>query len=75
MPQAPSAFKSQTKIIFDVGGFHLAPSMTIVLLVLALHLSKMVSWKMDGRQFENDVVIKCDGQRGNIFDFDLVVVQ
>jgi hypothetical protein len=29
---------------------------------------------MDGQQFKNDVVIKCDGQRRNIFDFDLVVV-
>jgi hypothetical protein len=74
VPQAPNASKSQTKIIFDVGGFHLAPSMTIVLAIHASHLSRMASWKMDGQQFKNDVAIKCDGQRGNIFDFDLVVV-
>ncbi len=73
--QAPSASKSQTKIIFNVGGFHLAASMTIILVVHALHLSRMANPKMDGRQFENDFVIKRDGQRRNIFDFDLVVVQ
>jgi carbon starvation protein CstA len=31
VPQAPSASKSQTKTVLDVGSFHLAPSMTIVL--------------------------------------------
>jgi hypothetical protein len=31
VPQALSASKSQTKIVLDVGGFHLAPNMTIVL--------------------------------------------
>jgi hypothetical protein len=31
VPQASGASKSQTKILFDVGGFHLAPNMTIVL--------------------------------------------
>jgi hypothetical protein len=35
----------------------------------------MASWKMDGWQSKDDVVIKCDGQKGNILDFDLVVVQ
>jgi len=34
----------------------------------------MASWKMDGWQSKDDV-IKCDGQKGNILDFDLVVVQ
>jgi hypothetical protein len=48
VPQVPSASKSQTKTILDVGGFHLAPSMTIVLVVHALHLSRMASWEMDG---------------------------
>ncbi len=31
VPQTPGASKSQTKIVFDVGGFHLTPSMTVVL--------------------------------------------
>jgi hypothetical protein len=48
VPQAPSAFKFQTKIVLDVGGFHLAPSMTIVVVVHALHLFRMASWKMNG---------------------------
>ncbi len=48
VPQAPSAYKSQTKTNLDVGGLHLAPSMTIVLVVHALHLSRMASWETDG---------------------------
>jgi hypothetical protein len=48
MPQTPSASKSQTKIIIDVGGFHLAPDMTIVLAIFALHLFRMANWKTDG---------------------------
>ncbi len=71
MPQETSVYKSQTKIVLDVGGFHLIPNMTIVLAVHASHLS---NWKMDGWQFKDDVIIKCDGQRGNILDFDLVVI-
>ncbi len=31
VPQTPGASKSQTKIVLDVGGFHLTPSMTVVL--------------------------------------------
>jgi hypothetical protein len=46
--QAPGASKSQTKIILDVGGFHLALSMTIILAIHALYLSIMASWKMNG---------------------------
>jgi hypothetical protein len=61
VPQAPGAFKSETKIIPDVEGFHLAPNMTIVLVVHALHLSIMVSWKMNGRKFKDDVIVECDG--------------
>jgi hypothetical protein len=49
VPQTLIAYKSQTKIILDVGGFHLAPSMTIILAIHALHLSKMASLKIDGR--------------------------
>jgi hypothetical protein len=48
VPQTPSASESQTKIIFDVGGFHLALSMTIILATHALHLSRMASWKTNG---------------------------
>jgi hypothetical protein len=47
--QALGAFKSQTKTILDVGGFHHTLSMTIVLIVHALHLSKMASWKTNGQ--------------------------
>jgi len=43
VPQALGASKSQTKIVFHVGGFHLAPSMTIVFAVHNLHLSRMAS--------------------------------
>jgi hypothetical protein len=43
MPQALGASKSQTNFFFDVGGIHFTPSMTIVLVVHALHLSKMAS--------------------------------
>jgi len=75
VPQAPSAFKSQTKIIFDVGGFHFAPSMTIILAVHALHLFRMVNWNTNGKESKNDVVIKCDGHKGNIWNFDFDVVQ
>jgi hypothetical protein len=74
VPQAHGASQSHTKTILDVGGFHLAPSMTIALVVHALHLSKMASWNMDGWKFKDDVIVKCDGQKGNILDFDLVVV-
>jgi len=49
VPQAPDASKSQAKIVIDVGGFHLAPSMTIILAIHALHWSKMASWKTNGR--------------------------
>jgi hypothetical protein len=48
VPQTLIASKSQTKTIFDVGGFHLALNMTIVLVIHALHLSRMASWKTDG---------------------------
>jgi hypothetical protein len=34
----------------------------------------MVSWKIDGWLFKDDVIIECDGQKGNILDFDLVVI-
>jgi hypothetical protein len=74
VPQALGVFKSETKFFFDVGGFHLAPSMTIILVVHALHLSRMANWKMDGQQFKDDVVIENDVKKGNIFDFDRVVV-
>jgi hypothetical protein len=43
VPQAPSACKSETKTVIDVGGFHLAPNMTIILAIHALHLSRMAS--------------------------------
>ncbi len=74
VPQALGPSKSQTKIVLNIGGFRLTPSMTIVLVVHALHLSKMANWKMDGRKFKDDVIIESDGQKGNIFDFDFVVV-
>jgi hypothetical protein len=48
-PQALGASKSQTKIVLDVGSFHLAPNVTIVCVVHNLHLSIMVSWKTYGR--------------------------
>jgi hypothetical protein len=48
VPQASSASKSQTKTILDVGGFHLAPNMSIVLVIHTLHLSKMANWKTNG---------------------------
>ncbi len=76
VPQTPSASKSQTKVVFDVGGFHLAPSTNIILaihVIHVLHLSKMVSWKMDGWQFE-DYVLESDGKKGYLFDFDFIVV-
>jgi hypothetical protein len=75
VPQALCAFKSQNEIVLDVGGFHLAPNMTIILTVHALHLSKMASWKTDGWQFKDDVIIECHGQRGNILNLNLVIVQ
>ncbi len=75
VPQALCVSKSQNKIILDVGGFHLAPNMTIILTVHALHLSKMASWKTDGRQFKDDVIIECHGQREDILNLDLVIVQ
>jgi len=62
VPQAPSVFKSQTKIILDVGGFHLTPSMTIILAVHALHLFRMANWKTDGWKFKDDVVVESDGK-------------
>jgi hypothetical protein len=37
VPQAPDVSKSQAKTVIDVGGFHLAPNMTIILAVHALH--------------------------------------
>jgi hypothetical protein len=74
VPRALGASKSQTKIVLNVGGFHLAPNMTIILVIHALHLSIMANWKMDGQQFKDDVIVERDGQRGNIFNFDLVVV-
>jgi hypothetical protein len=43
VPQTSGASKSQTEIVFYVGDIHFAPSMTIVLVVHALHLSKMAS--------------------------------
>jgi hypothetical protein len=49
--------------------------MTIVLAIFALHLFRMANWKTDGWQFKDDVIIKCHGQKWNILDFDLVVVQ
>jgi len=42
------AFKPQTKFFLNVGGFHLAPNMTIILTIHALHLSRMANWKMNG---------------------------
>jgi hypothetical protein len=75
VPLTLSVFKSQTKIVFDVGGFHFALSMTIILAIHALHLSRMASWKTNGWEFKNDVIIKCDGQRGNILNFDLTIIQ
>jgi hypothetical protein len=61
VPQASSVSKSQTKTILDVGGCHLAPSMTIILAIHALHLSKMASWKTYGQYFKDDVVVESDG--------------
>jgi hypothetical protein len=61
MPQALVASKSQTKTIIDVGGLHFAPSMTIILAVHALYLSRMASWKTNGQEFKYDVIVKCDG--------------
>jgi hypothetical protein len=61
LPQAPSASKSQTKIVYDIGIFHLAPSMTIVVVVHALHLFRMANWKMNGWQFKDDFIVECDG--------------
>ncbi len=49
VPQELGASKSQAKTILDVGGFHLALNMTIVLVVHALHFSKMANWKMNER--------------------------
>ncbi len=48
--------------------------MTIVLVVYALHLFRMANWKTNG-EFNNDVIVKCDGHRGNIWNFDFVVDQ
>jgi hypothetical protein len=73
VPQAPSAFKSQIEIVLDVGDFHLTPNMTIVLAIHALHLSRMTSWKTNGRQFKDDVIVECDGQRINIMNFDRAI--
>jgi hypothetical protein len=28
---------------------------------------------MNGWEFKDDAIVKCDGQRGNILNFDLVV--
>jgi hypothetical protein len=75
VPQAFGVYRSQSKIIFDVGGFHLAPNMTIILTIHALYLSKMANWKTNGQQFKDDVVIECDEHKRNILEFDLVVVQ
>jgi hypothetical protein len=75
VPQAPSALRSQTKIVLNVGGLHFAPSMNIILAIHALHLFRMDNWKTNGKEFKNDVVIKCDGDRGYIWNFDFVVVQ
>jgi hypothetical protein len=61
VPQALVVSKSQTKTIINVGGFHFAPSMTIILAVHALHLSIMANWKTNGQEFKDDVIIKCDG--------------
>jgi hypothetical protein len=46
-------------MIFDVGGFHLAPNMTIILVIHALHF-KMANWKANGQQFKDDVIVECD---------------
>jgi hypothetical protein len=75
VPQALVASKSQTKTILNVGGLQFAPSMTIILAVHALHLSRMANWKTNGQEFKDDVIVKCDGQRRNILTFDLVIVQ
>jgi hypothetical protein len=75
VPQTLVASKSQTKTIIYVGGFQFAPSMTIILVVHALHFSRMASWKTNGQEFKDDVIVKCDGQRKNILTFDLVIIQ
>ncbi len=75
VPQTLGASKSQTKIILDVGGFHLTPNMTIALAVHALHLSRLANWNTDGQQFKDDVIVKCHKQKGNILDFDFLIVQ
>jgi hypothetical protein len=61
-------FKSQTKIVFDVGGIHFAQSMTIILVVHALHLSRTASWKTNGQEFKDDVIVKCDGKTKKHFE-------
>jgi hypothetical protein len=43
MSQAPSASKSQAKTVINVGGFHLAPNMTIIFIVHALYLFRMAN--------------------------------
>jgi hypothetical protein len=49
VPQTPSAYRSQTKIVLDVGGLHFAPSMTIILTVHALHCLKWSIGRQMGR--------------------------
>jgi hypothetical protein len=61
VPQALVAYKSQIKTILDVGDLYFAPSMTIILAIHALHLSRMANWKTNGRGFKDDVIVKCDG--------------
>jgi len=75
LPQASGASKSQTKFVLDVGGLHFAPNIIIVFVIHALHLFIMANWKTNGREFKDDVIVKCDGQKGDILNFDLVVVQ
>jgi hypothetical protein len=56
--QATSLLEAQPKIIFNIDGDHLTPSMVIVLSIHALHFGKAMNIGKQRQQFKQGIPIK-----------------
>jgi hypothetical protein len=72
--QTTSLPKTKPKWFFYIHCDQLTPSMAIILFVHALHLGRVVSIQMDGRQFKQDIPIEDNRQELDFSRKDIVVI-
>jgi hypothetical protein len=70
-----SLFKVQLKTIFDIGHYHLAPSMPIVLFVYALRFQRAMSFGKHQQQFKQGIPIENSWQKLDFLNMHLVIIQ